>query len=326
MDVEINYDLNTFLADVSLDYKLTLGPGATGDTKMDVGDVVSGSAYYYFIDDDGVKHMKSGRYYFNSGVSQGISVFSSPDFSVYGVSAGSGSTPVSLNYTSSSVYISGGSHWVYEISLDNYSPRQSNSCGVTFGTGYPTFRSDISQGFTAPWVGATGGNAPAYTTSRNVHNSNHNVPYLPISGQNLSYNDIRALLVDLYNEQNPEETISINDLPEFDEQDNTEPSYDLQPFSIDYNEILGEREMESIIAETRYILDTTPYEIESFDYMLEASAPYEILKDAGTLSDGLIASVGKVYDLADDVVPPEIISLYAFLAFLGVGMWFLLRR
>ena len=140
----------------------------------------------------------------------------------------------------------------------------------------------------------------------------------------------------VYNNQNPDETITVDDLPDIDgnlpteeatsETDAIEPSYNIQPFSIDYDEILGEREMESIIAETRYILDTTPYEIESFDYMLEASAPYEILKDAGTLSDGLIASVGKVYDLADDVVPPEIISLYAFLAFLGVGMWFLLRR
>lgn len=195
----------------------------------------------------------------------------------------------------------------------------------------PVYRQNASEGSSYPsFACSTTWSNISYTTSSKVHANSSSVPYLPISGRTMSYNDVRQYIVNEYNEQNPEETISVNDLPDIDgnlpTEETTEviePSY---AFSIDYNEILGEREMESIIAETRYVLDTTPYEIESFDYMLEASEPYEVLKNAGTLSDGLIASVGKVYDLADDVVPPEIISLYAFLAFLGVGMWFLLRR
>lgn len=327
MNLEIEYDLDTLLGSVSLDYKLALGEDATGNTKMDIGDVVSGSAYYYFIGDDGVKRMRSGRYYFNTGVSQGISVFSSNDFSVTGVSVGSGGNPITLNYSASSnnVYISGGGVWDYEISLDNYSPRTSDICGVSFGTGFPTYRTDIPQSFNG-WVGATGGNTPAYTTSRNVHNSNSNIPYLPISGYNLSYNDIRLLLLEAYNEQNPEETISINDLPEFDEQDNTEPSYDMQPFSIDYNEILGEKEMESIIAETRYVLDTTPYDLE-IDYTEAIQEPYELLKTNAVLDSDTRTAIEKIYDVAFRITDDgSLTSMYAFVAVLSVIMWFVFRR
>ena len=100
----------------------------------------------------------------------------------------------------------------------------------------------------------------------------------------------------------------------------------LQPFSIDYDEILGERELESILAESRYILDTTPYEIASIDYNQAVSEPYAILKQNSQLPAEVAGSISKVYSIAEDVIPADIMKVYGFIAFLSVGMWFILRK
>lgn len=111
-----------------------------------------------------------------------------------------------------------------------------------------------------------------------------------------------------------------------DDEEPTEPSYDIQPFSIDYNEILSEKELESILAESRYILDTTPYEIASIDYNQAVSEPYAILKQNSQLPAEVAGSISKVYSIAEDVIPADIMKVYGFIAFLSVGMWFILRK
>lgn len=113
---------------------------------------------------------------------------------------------------------------------------------------------------------------------------------------------------------------------EDDEEDPTEDtSGQIQPFSIDYNEIISEREMESILAESRYILDTTPYDI-SLDYGQAVSEPYGVLKQNKELPAEVAGTVSSLYDIALSVIPSEMLSVYGFVAFLAVGMWFILRR
>lgn len=110
-----------------------------------------------------------------------------------------------------------------------------------------------------------------------------------------------------------------------DEQEPTETGSQIQPFSIDYNEILSEKELESILAESRYILDTEPYDI-SLDYGQAVSEPYGVLKQNKELPAEVAGTVSGLYDIALDVIPSEMLSVYGFVAFLSVGMWFILRR
>ena len=110
-----------------------------------------------------------------------------------------------------------------------------------------------------------------------------------------------------------------------DEQEPTgDTSGQIQPF-IDYDEILSERELESILAESRYILDTEPYDI-SLDYGQAVSEPYGVLKQNKELPAEVAGTVSGLYDIALSVIPSEMLSVYGFVAFLSVGMWFILRR
>lgn len=112
-----------------------------------------------------------------------------------------------------------------------------------------------------------------------------------------------------------------------EEEDPTEGTAgQIQPFSIDYDEILGEREMESMLAETRYVLDTAPYEIASIDYNQAVSEPYAILKQNGQLPAEIAGTVSNLYSIALSIVPEDMLSVYGFVAFISVGMWFILRR
>ena len=145
---------------------------------------------------------------------------------------------------------------------------------------------------------------------------------------------LEAAYIDFYT-RFPEYGVTVNDpdinyYDPFDDgtQDPTEDTSggQLQPFSIDYDEILGERELESILAESRYILDTTPYEIASIDYNQAVSEPYAILKQNSKLPAEVAGSISKVYSIAEDVIPADIMKVYGFIAFLSVGMWFILRK
>lgn len=104
----------------------------------------------------------------------------------------------------------------------------------------------------------------------------------------------------------------------------------IQPFSIDYDEILSERELESILRESQYVLDTTPYEIESSGLEQAVSEPYAVLKQNSKLSSEVAGDIAKVYSITDYVFSSpaltDVMKIYGFIAFLSVGMWFILRK
>lgn len=322
MNLEIGYDLDSLFLDLSYDIKLNF-PDADANTEIPWGDVASGTAYYYYIDSNGVKSMKSGRYYFNTASPSGA-VFSSNEFSVtfHKRNTPSGSKPLSLSVGSGSISLIGGGLWQFENSFKPDSLQ--TTANIIFSNTYITYNSlspSISSGTIAT---ASGGTLPDYTTSNIVHNNFPDAPYIPVSGRNMSYNDMRQYVVNEYNLQNPSETINVDDLPAFD--DSTEPTNDIQPFSLDYDEILGEEEMESIIAETRYVLDTTPYEIESVDYNQAVSEPYAELKKNAVLDADTKTAISKIYDVAVAMTENDFLPLYAFGAILSIIMWFVFRR
>lgn len=322
MNLEIGYNLDSLMLDIGYDIKLSV-PNATSNTPVYWGDVLSGTTYFYYIDDSGNRSFNSGNFYFNTSVSQNYIIYSSEKYSVSGVATGSGGLPF-LNSGSSSTTLNGGGGSKYLIDVPTWSGVYYNNLIVynTYNANIPTLRQSSPPAGGSTWsLGSTNGNVYHYTTDNSVHNSSPSTPYLPVSGQNMSYDDIRAYVVNEYNTQNPSETITIDDLPEFEEATESNVSFEL-----DYNEILSEKEMESIIAETRYILDTTPYEIESLDYQQAISEPYGKLKEIAVLDNDTKTAMSKIYDVAERITRNDFLSLYAFSAIISIVMWFVFRR
>lgn len=327
MEIEGKYELDGLFTSISADIKFSIF-GADEDTPVSWGDVASGTCYYYLRDIDGT-HVKSGRYFFNTSSPVGASVFSSPAMNVSLVEPDSvsGNSQKTLGVSGQTIDFKSGSFARFHNSLYPFSELDVNQVSVF--TGATMYQYDAT--LTTPpsnwrFLGGAGG-YPKYTTSNAVHNAFPRSSYLPISGRTMSYNDIKAYVIGEWNDQNPEDPISESDIPAFDETEPTEQETgEIQPFSIDYDEILGERELESILAETRYVLDTTPYEIESVDYAQAVSEPYEELKQVAVLDADTKTAMSTIYDVAIAMTENRFLPLYAFGAILSVVMWFVFRR
>lgn len=325
MNLEIGYDLDTLLGSVKFDYKLVLGENATGDTPMYWGDVVSGDAYYYYTDSSSNRSLQTCNFYFNSNISQDYSVISGK-ISARGTRRDSASGLVSprLSIDPGHISIFGGSDWQYGVSLNPPYTGKKDSASIII------YNNDTGVGSSTPAYSAlapSGANLPDnlastnwrrihYTTSQTVHNQNSNVPYMPISGRTMSYNDLCQYIVNEYNEQNPEETINVDDLPPFD--DSSEPTEDYQPFSLDYDEILGERELESILKETQYVLDTTPLESVEFPTIEIESIEIE------SVPSSVGSAVGEIFDISASM-PSDLLTIWGGLAVFAVFFWWLTK-
>jgi hypothetical protein len=319
---------------VALDYKLTLGDNVTGDTPMLWGDIVSGTGYYYYVDENQVKTLKSCSFYFNSNAPQDYAVVTGNPVSFVGSRRDDATGTVSpiLNASSHSVSIEGGSIWEYKCTFSPpYTLEGQNRVSVLVGSeavtkSTPIYYQNTMQGASLPtWSCSTTWDSISYSTSSKVHENSPDTPYIPISGQTLTYNDLRRYIVNEYNAQNPEETITIDDLPDIDGNlpteettEAVEPSYDLQPFSIDYNEILGEKELESILKETQYVLDTTP--AESIDFSFPETLPEASAPDAG-----IVSTVGKVFEMHKNIVPSELVTIWGGLAVFAILFWWITK-
>lgn len=324
MNLEIGYDLDALFFDLSYDIKLNF-PDANADTEILWGDVASGTVYYYFTDTDGVRHIKSSYFYFNTGDVPGN--VSNGTVSFFAVRQGSGTAPVSISFASNSITLNSGGLWNFKtdflpyehLSSDDYTGTDKLVIYTTAGINYVEFNENRTYNSynTQITLGTTDDNKTPfkYTTSPSAHEHYPNVPYIPVSGRNMSYNDMRQYVVNQYNEQNPSETINVNDLPAFD--DSPDPT-EYQPFSLDYNEILGERELESILKETQYILDTTP--VESIDFSFPETLPEASAPDAG-----IVSTVGKIFEMHKNIVPPELVTIWGGLAVFAVLFWWITK-
>lgn len=89
-------------------------------------------------------------------------------------------------------------------------------------------------------------------------------------------------------------------------------------FTLDYDEILSEDELESILAETRYILDTAPYEnftVPTVDIeTIEVSEP----------PAGIASAVGSIFNISASM-PPDLVAVWGGLAVFAVLFWWLTK-
>lgn len=310
MNLEIGYDLNTLLGSVALDYKLTFGDDVDGDTPMYWGDVASGTTeIQVYVQNGSAKLTERGQFYFNTMRADTV-VFSSEHVTWTG-------TQKHATLSFNGQFDFGGNNFVCNQENVNDSSVLYTSSDV------PTYNPFYNKNYSERRIGKI--IKIDYTTSNQVHNRLPDVPYMPISGGEYTYNQIRNYVVNEYNNANPEETISVNDLPDIDGNlpteettEATEPPYDVQPFSIDYDEILGEKELESILKETQYVLDTAP--AESIDF----SFP-ETLPEVSAPDTNIVSAVGKVFEMHKNIVPPELVTIWGGLAVFAVLFWWLTK-
>lgn len=321
MEFGVDFDINTLFASLSYDMHLSF-PDADANTPVVWGDTISAEVEYYYTDSSNIQRYYTTQMYFNSAAIPQFDVLKGVGNTVsFTSSGGSSGTSGSISAQQSTVTLNAGGAYYFDFS-HGYTDKQT--C---------TFLQPNKGSIPAILETGTGSLLYAgrivdlnYTTSPSVHDRLPNSTYMPISGQRKSYNDLKLYVVDEWNNQNPSETISIDDIPDYEEETTEQETGEIQPFSIDYDEILGERELESILAETRYILDTTPYEIESVDYAQAVSEPYEELKRVAVLDADTKTAMSTIYDVSIAMTESQFLPLYAFGAILSVVMWFVFRR
>lgn len=286
---------------------------ATGDTPISWGDCINGTCYYYYIDGNGTETQEHGKYSFNTSIHDGYALMAGTHVNVTALRTESttGTAPtIYFEPTYNTAVWSGGSYYTSIASINGhelghttiqtiypympnvifYENGSTNYSGVTFTVGKPE--------------------SISFTTMSSVATANPDAVYLPISGESLSYNDIRALLVDYTNEiilsetdtegetiYNESDTISVDDLPEFETEGETE-SPDPIECSINYDEILGESELESILTQETYEIPeletgffTTPTEIE-----FETAGT---LGELESIPEFIVDSVKQAWDVID---------------------------
>lgn len=284
------------------------GDDATGQTEIIWGDSVSGIFEYYYIDENGATSLRSGNFSFSTSVSGGwVLVDGGNDVKITAIrnTQTSGTSPIisysEIGTNNANIYWRPGSFYTTEFYIAGVKKSALNNVSLSMpgSSRIPTFYYSGSQGSTASTVQGHVRSTDFVTSTTGAQNFPDAV-YLPISGQSMSYDDIRNELTNYVNNiiltetdtngetiYSPDETIAPDDLPTWDdiqnptetETDVTEPDY--QPASIDYNEILSEDELESILKQETYeipeiesITETIIIDIE--DLVIEGTEQLEI--------------------------------------------------
>lgn len=312
MNIEAGYDLDILFWHLSNDIKVAF-PDADADTEIQWGDSLSCIIEYYYKDSDNVENYYTTSFWFNSSAVPNFSPISGINNTV-GFSPAESPTATTGGITSTATVCTVKSGGAYNFDFPLAYP-DNNSLGLFLPEkGWvPVLADNKTENLLYSGRMTT----VHYTTSQSLHNRVTDAPYLPISGQSMSYNDLRQYAVDAYNEINPDFPITIYDLPEFDiEIESTEA----ESFWLDYDEILGEKELESILKETQYVLDTTPE--ASFDFP-DVSEQIESLS-VSSPSSAVTGAVSEIFAIAGRM-PSDVVLLFSGLAVFSVLFWWLTK-
>lgn len=311
MNIESGYDLDILFWHLSSDIKIAF-PDATADTEIQWGDSLSCIIEYYYKDSNNVQNYYTTNLWFNSAAVPNFTPINGINNTV-GFSPSTSPTTATPYISSSATVCSLHSGGAYNFDFPLAYP-DNNSLGIFLpDKGWIPVLSDNQTGNLLYSGRMT---TVHYTTSSAVHNRLPDVPYMPISGQSMSYNDLRQYAVDAYNEINPDFPITIYDLPEFDV--SVDPSD--ESFFLDYDEILGERELESILKETQYTLDTSP----AFDIQYPSIGSEIESMNVSYPSSTVQNSVSELFAIAGRL-PADYVALASALAVFSVLIWWLTK-
>lgn len=294
---------------------------ANADTPITWGDCISGTCYYYYVDNNGSRTEEHGRYSFNTSIHDGYALMAGAHVNAVAKRTENvtGTIPsVSFDPTYNTALWSGGSYYTVDASINGtiseYSKVQTVRANFSDVVFYENGTTNISS--SAFTIGKP--EDVSFTTMSSVASENPSAVHLPISGQSLSYNDMRQNLVVYANDiilsetdtdgetvYNESDTITIYDLPEFETEPESESESttdpvepDSQSCSIDYDEILGESELESILNQETYNIP----EIETGFFTTPTEIQFEtgqLLGELESIPDFIVDSVKQTWDVLD---------------------------
>lgn len=325
-----------------------IGLNGNENTSANVGQVVTGNAYYVYQDQNGAQSIIPTTYDFRTNISGGHQIFGGMVTATTVLNdpvTGTTSPTIGIGTSGSGVITyetwSGGSYYYIDLAIPN-AQDTATVCRVTFANDQftlPVTYSDANPIFaygvqkntdTVYLRGIRDGynNGIGFTTIPTLHNTNIYIPYAPISSTNASYNDVKAYIVDWANDLSADLDLGLDfvdaDFYDFDVVIETETETETESesgssdgFQINYNEILSEGELESVLTQETYTIDEIETEIALQDYTIslpETESETEVLEVVQAVAN-TPALMSKGFSLLDSW---HLSGLYTSLAVIAV--------
>lgn len=218
------------------DIILTIDSMANGQTAVNWGNVVSGTCMYYYENENGTKSLEIAPFKFSTSLHDGFAVISGAHLEVTSITGSSsvGTPQLVYNASGSPLYtINGNNVFRFERAVNGSYKYYISAVGLN---GFPAAEDDTTLP-TWKYNGTTTGNQyniayvdnTAFTTMQTIKNASPSAVYLPISGQNASYDDLRDDIADYFNDlilsetdtngetvYTADDTLTIDDIPTWD--------------------------------------------------------------------------------------------------------------
>lgn len=209
-------------------YAISQNSDADGDTEISWGNFVSGHCEYYYTDENKSVSLETGSYSFSTGYANDLILVSGPHLLITATDR-TGSTSLGVN-AGTSIRWYHSHHYTINMEVNGITYKGSsyntdnnyiglgltNSIPMYYYNGKMSGRNDGST-YYSPIVGYS--SAVSITSISGVSERYPDAAYLPISGQDLSYNEVRPLILDWANQNLDEsdETLTLDDIPTWEE-------------------------------------------------------------------------------------------------------------
>lgn len=266
-----------------------------GDPSKYVVPMASGEGHYTFVRGAGLNYWNDMRFQFvdgsftatGMGAYGGYTVTNSGEFATISWYSGSGNSQLRFSDTAGFMLV-GSDYNNSPISVSRYiNYEQGNRFQTTLAFDYPKSAESIS-------IGSNSDNFPVTTNIQNL-SGRINSLYIPlIPGKQYTYQDAADIVVDAVNLKYPDLNITVEDLPPESNYLPTEPTEpptvpgDTLPsgggFVFDYNEVISPSELETILDQETYAIDTVQsLDLVSLEMPELDTLPQDMVVAAGSL-------------------------------------------
>lgn len=310
------------------------GTDATSTTQIDWGQVVNGKGYYIYQDEYGAQSIKPVTYLINTSINSNTYVIFGDEVYAFAqkkdppVGTSSPSITRYLNGTQTA-YLdwSGQSYFDTVLQIPGYGNVTKSNFIVRFLSSPPSVPTSGSLAYKYIYGAAHSQGAEIYALTTDSHYgidfttmgglaTSTGAPYANVRGKTASYDDVNVYLLDWANTQASEQGVTdedgnqfyftIDDMPSWEEASEGELETETEPTEPetgsgccqpDYDEILSEDELESILNGETYEL--IPVETDIFeDLQVAETLPGQIQN----LPAELVATSNSVVDYGSQVV------------------------
>lgn len=275
-----------------------IGLEGNENTTVNVGQVVTGNGYYIYQDQNGAQSIIPTTYDFRTNISDGHQIFGGMVVATAKLNdpiTGTTAPTIGIGTSGAGTITyetwTGGNYYYIDLAIPN-APDTMTSCRVnftdsqftlpfTYSDANPIFAYGVQKNTSTIYLRAVRdgyNNGIGFTTIPALHSNNIYIPYAPISATNATYNDVKEYIVDWANDLSTDLDLGLvfadADFYDFDVAIETESETETESGSgggccnIDYNEILSEGELESILTQETYYIPEITTEIVTEDYTI----------------------------------------------------------